>query len=159
MDPLSCAASVIAVIQLAGALADICGDYIKRVKNASKDIDDLNGEINSLRSILESLNDVLRGPGADKLITLRKIFDDVGKCKLTLKNLSNKINPETTQSSTRRRVFRHWKWPLQRVEVDEAISQLKGYTSRFVTAMQIDHVWVAAQICRFFYKILTSTFT
>jgi hypothetical protein len=158
MDPLSCAASVIAVIQLAGALADVCGDYIKKVKNAQKDINDLNGEINSLKSILESLNSVLRGPAGDKLVTLQKISDDIGKCKVILKNLSDKINPQTTQSSIRRQGFRHWKWPLQRQEIDEAISQLKGYTSLFVAALQIDHVWVIAQICCFFYKILTSTF-
>ncbi|KAL2808227.1 hypothetical protein BJX63DRAFT_436346 [Aspergillus granulosus] len=140
MDPVSCAASVIAVIELAGALAGICGDYIKKVKNAQKDIDDLNGEINSLRIILESLNNILRGPGGEKLIALQKIFDDVGKCKTILNTLSDKINPATTQSSVRWRGFRHWKWPLQRTEVDEAISQLKGYTSLFVTALQIDHV-------------------
>ncbi|KAF5856234.1 hypothetical protein ETB97_007667, partial [Aspergillus alliaceus] len=139
MDPLSCAASVLAVIQVAGAVANICGDYIKQVKKAQKDINDLTGEINSLRIILESLNDILRGPRGGKLITLQEISDDAGKCELILKSLSNKINPETTQSSTRRRGFRHWKWPLQRTEVDEAISQLKGYMSLFVTALQIDH--------------------
>ncbi|CEL03835.1 hypothetical protein ASPCAL04975 [Aspergillus calidoustus] len=140
MDPLSCAASVIAVIQLAGALADICGNYIKRVKNARKEINDLKGEINSLRSILESLNNVLHGPGGENLIALQKIFDDVGKCNVILRNLGDKINPETTQSSIRRRAFRYWKWPLQRMEVDEVISQLKGCTSLFVAALQIDHV-------------------
>lgn len=139
MDPLSCAASVLAVIQVAGAVANICGDYIKQVKKAQKDINDLTGEINSLRIILESLNDILRGPRGGKLITLQEISDDAGKCELILKSLSNKINPETTQSSTRRRGFRPWKWPLQRTEVDEAISQLKGYMSLFVTALQIDH--------------------
>ncbi|KAL4862444.1 hypothetical protein BDV12DRAFT_43171 [Aspergillus spectabilis] len=139
MDPLSCAASVLAVIQVAGAVANICGDYLKQVKKAQKDINDLNGEVNSLRTILGSLNNILRGPGGGKLITLQKISDDAGKCELILKSLSNKINPTTTQSSTRRRGFRHWKWPLQRTEVEEAISQLKGYTSLFVTALQIDH--------------------
>ncbi|KAL4781091.1 hypothetical protein BJX76DRAFT_360251 [Aspergillus varians] len=97
MDPLSCATSVIAVIQVANALAGICGDYTRKVKNAQKDIDDLNGEINSLRSILESLNDVLRGPAGGKLIALQKIFDDIGKCKGILEKLSKKINPETTE--------------------------------------------------------------
>ncbi|KAL4899381.1 hypothetical protein BDW74DRAFT_163568 [Aspergillus multicolor] len=140
MDPLSCAASVIAVIQLAGALADVCGGYIRKVKNAPKDIENLKREINSLQSILESLNESLRGPGGHKLTTLQKIFDDTGECKVTLKNLSDKLNPENTQSLTRRRIFRHWKWPLQRTEVDEVISQLKGYTSLFTRALQIDLV-------------------
>jgi hypothetical protein len=59
MDPLSCAASVLVVIQVAGAVANICGDYIKQVKKAHKDINDLAGEIKSLRIILESLNSAL----------------------------------------------------------------------------------------------------
>ncbi|KAL4750010.1 hypothetical protein BDW72DRAFT_194253 [Aspergillus terricola var. indicus] len=142
MDPLSCAASVFAVIQLAGAVANVCGDYVKRVKNARKDINDLNREISSLKSILESLDGVLRGPGGEKLIALQKISDDAGRCKVTLETLRDKINPETTQSSIRWRGFRHWKWPLQRQEMNEAISELKGYTSLFMAALQIDHVWV-----------------
>jgi hypothetical protein len=143
-------------------LRHVCGDYIKKSKNAQKDIKDLNGEINSLKSILESLVGVLRGPGGEKLIALQNIPDDVGKCKVILEDLSDKINPATTQSSIRWLRwwgFRHWEWPLQRHDIDEAISQLNGYTSLFVAASQIDNVWVAAQICCFFYTILTSTFT
>jgi hypothetical protein len=155
MDPLSCAASVLAVIQVAGAVVNICGDYIKHVKKAHKDINNLAGQINSLRIILESLDSVLQGPGGGKFITLRKISDDAGKCELILKSLNQKINPETTQSLTRKRWYWHWKWPLQHAEVDEAISQLKGYTALFATALQIDHVWVTALIFPFSYQILT----
>ncbi|KAL4735752.1 hypothetical protein BDV11DRAFT_208208 [Aspergillus similis] len=140
MDPLSCAASVLSVIQVAGAVANLCGDYIQQVKKAQKDINDLTGEINSLRSVLESLNDVLRGPGGGKLIALQKISDDAGKCELILGSLSHKINLEATQSSSRRRWWRHWKWPLQRTEVDEVISQLNRYTQLFMAALQIDHM-------------------
>jgi hypothetical protein len=52
MDPLSCAASVIAVIQLTGSLARICGGYINKDKNARKDISDLQREISNLRVVL-----------------------------------------------------------------------------------------------------------
>jgi hypothetical protein len=38
MDGLSSAASVIAVIQVAGSLVSICGGYIQKVKHASNDI-------------------------------------------------------------------------------------------------------------------------
>jgi hypothetical protein len=38
MEPLSGAASVIAVIQLTGAIAQICGSYIRKVDEARQDI-------------------------------------------------------------------------------------------------------------------------
>ncbi|KAL4744947.1 hypothetical protein BDW72DRAFT_187638, partial [Aspergillus terricola var. indicus] len=82
------------------------------------------------------------GPGGGKLITFQRIFGNTAKCRMILKNLNNKISAESTQSSARRLRLRHWKWPLQCTEVDEAISQLKGYTSLLVIALQIDHVWV-----------------
>ncbi|KAL4817227.1 hypothetical protein BDW67DRAFT_160056 [Aspergillus spinulosporus] len=107
MDPLSCAASILTVIQLAGAVANICGEYIKQVKKAQKDINDLTGEINSLRSILGLLNNILHGPGGGKLTALQKISDNAGKCKSILKNLSLKINPEATQSLSRRQQWQY----------------------------------------------------
>lgn len=140
MDPLSCAASVIAVIQLAGSLASICGGYIKKVKNAQKDILDLHEEISSLQKVLESLNKLLRGPGGEKLTSLQQIFDDTIKCSSILKTLGDRINPETTQSSTRRLGLRSLKWPLQRTEVDETIDQIKRYKSLFAFALQVDQV-------------------
>lgn len=142
MDPLSCAASVIAVIQFAGALVDLCENYIKKVKNAQKDINDLIGEINSLKSILESLNKFVQEPGSARLVALREISDNAGKCTTILKNLGNRIDPEAAQTSTWRRKFRQWKWPLQRHEVDESINQLKRYISLFTMAMQLDQQYV-----------------
>lgn len=100
MDPLSCAASVTAVSQLTGALADVCGEYIKKVKNAEEEVNHLNEEITSLMRIQNSLNGMLQGRDGEKLVALHKISDDVGTCKVVLENLRKKINLEDTQSSS-----------------------------------------------------------
>jgi hypothetical protein len=142
MDPLSCAASIIAVIQLTGSIAGICGGYISKVKNAPKDILDLQMEISSLGGVLELLDKLLRGPNGKKLTTLQELSDQAAKCSSILKILSDKINPETTQSSVRRWGLRAFKWPLTRTEVDEAIRQLERYKSLFSLALQVDQVYV-----------------
>jgi hypothetical protein len=140
MDPLSCAASVIAVIQLTGSLVAICESDIKKVRNAHKDILDIQKEISALGEVLEMLNKLLRGPGDKRLTALQELFDETTKCSSTLKILIDKINPEKTQSSTRRWGLRAFKWPLKRMEVDEAISQIERYESLFVLALQVDQV-------------------
>jgi hypothetical protein len=70
MDPLSCAASIIAVIQLTGSIVGTCGGYINKVKNAQKDIVNLQQEISGLGEVLKMLNKLLRGPDGKKLTAL-----------------------------------------------------------------------------------------
>ena len=53
MDGLSSAASVIAVIQLAGSIVKICGDYIQEVKKARDEILELQ-QYSDFTSVLTS---------------------------------------------------------------------------------------------------------
>jgi hypothetical protein len=140
MEPLSGAASVIAVIQLTGKIVEICGGYINKVKNAKQDILRLQQETSGLTNVLETLHDLLRGPGGLKLTTSQKLFDDVTKCSSTLTKLMEKIDPETTQNPMRRLGLRALKWPLERGEVAEAINDVKGYQSLFSLALQVDQM-------------------
>lgn len=52
MDPLSGVASVIAVIQLTGAIVQICGTYMEKVKDATQDILHFQQEIIALAKVL-----------------------------------------------------------------------------------------------------------
>ncbi|KAJ5394001.1 uncharacterized protein N7487_011642 [Penicillium crustosum] len=56
MDGLSSAASVIAVIQLAGSIVKICGDYIQEVKKARDEILELQQAVTDLEGVLRELN-------------------------------------------------------------------------------------------------------
>jgi hypothetical protein len=140
MEPLSGAASVIAVIQLTGKIVEICGGYINKVKNVKQDILRLQQEIRGLTEVLEMLDNLLRGPDSSTLTTSRKLFDDVTKCSSTLTRLKEKIDPETTQRPLRRWGLRALKWPLERGEVAEAINDVKGYQSLFSLALQVDQM-------------------
>src|SRR5277367_1338186 len=59
MDPLSGAASVIAVIQIAGAVIDLCYRYRSSLKDAPKTITRLMNEVRGIRVVLESLDTIL----------------------------------------------------------------------------------------------------
>ena len=54
-DPLSVAASIIAVIQITSSVVSICYDYRSGTKHASKEMEQLTDEVISMRDVLERL--------------------------------------------------------------------------------------------------------
>ncbi len=54
-DPLSIAASLIAVAQISGSIIALCYDYRRSVKGAKRDVLRLSGEVHALRDIVEQL--------------------------------------------------------------------------------------------------------
>jgi hypothetical protein len=151
MEPLSGAASVIAVIQLTGSIMEICGGYINKVKTAKKDIRDLQQEISGLIRVLDMLKELLDRPNGTKLTASHALFNDVKKCSSTLTNLKKKIDPETTQKPIRRWGLRALIWPLKRTEVDATISDIERYKSLFSLALQVDQTYVTK------YKLFAGT--
>ncbi|KAJ5782438.1 hypothetical protein N7457_004212 [Penicillium paradoxum] len=67
MDGLSSAASIIAVIQVAGSVVKICGGYIKEVKDARDEILKLQQTVTDLLGVLQQLESLLEGPNSSKL--------------------------------------------------------------------------------------------
>ena len=53
MDPVSAAASIIAIIQISGSVISLCYQYISSVKDAHGDITKVLSEVASLKVILE----------------------------------------------------------------------------------------------------------
>lgn len=138
MDPLSGAASVIAVIQLTGGIVQICGKYLKDVKNATQDIQRFEEKIAALAQVLQSLNGLISGSDGKKLTVTQDLVDNIAKCSSALTNLKEKINPETTQRRMRKWGLRALKWPLARPEVDSAIMELEWYKTTFALSLQVD---------------------
>ncbi|KAL5359276.1 hypothetical protein BJX96DRAFT_148098 [Aspergillus floccosus] len=68
MEALSGVASVIAVIQLTEASAQICGSYIRKVDEARQDITHLQEEFDALYRVLKSLNTLLQSTSHTKLL-------------------------------------------------------------------------------------------
>lgn len=142
IDPLSGAASVISVIQLAGSIVKICGEYVNKVKVARKDIVNLQQETNALTGVLTALKQLLEGPNGSKLAVSRSLFDDLERCISTLANLKKVIEPRTTQKPMKIFGLRALKWPLKRAEVDASINDIRRYRSLFSLALQVDELYV-----------------
>lgn len=54
-DPLSVAASIAGIISLADSVSRLTFRYVKAVKNAERDVQNLLGEVKSLADILRTL--------------------------------------------------------------------------------------------------------
>lgn len=135
---MEAAASVIAVIQLTGVIAQICGTYTSKVKDAREDIVHLQQTIRSLTVTLEALDNILHEPNVTGPNISQRTGSEIASCFSSLESLKNKIDPETTQKPMRRWGVRAWKWPLKAAEVDKAVNDIERYKSLFSLGLQID---------------------
>ncbi|BCR82721.1 uncharacterized protein ACHE_10123A [Aspergillus chevalieri] len=140
MDPLSGAASVIAVVQLAAAITQICGTYLNKVKDAKRDIQRFQKEVIALSCVLQSLHELLHGPNSAKITAAEDLVNNITTCSSTLTKLKEKIEPETMQRRMRRWGLRAFKWPLNRSEVDDAISEIERYKTMFNLSLLVDQM-------------------
>lgn len=138
MEPLSGAASIIAVIQLTGAIAQICTSYIGKVKEARQDIIHLHEEVDALSLVLKSFNQLLHDPSSTNLIASQDLVDNITKCSLALTMLKKKIDPEITQRRMRKWGLRAFRWPLKREEVVKAIGEIERYKTLFQLSLLVD---------------------
>lgn len=124
MDPLSAAASVIAVLQLA---ADVVG-YISAAKGASKEWRRLSYEILGCELVLEKIGEDLQlEPGNDdsdcteRLKALEGIGGPLGRLWTTLSFVKDKIEPQRGI----RRAVSTLKWPFDAKEVGRIIAAVE----------------------------------
>ncbi|KAL4949059.1 hypothetical protein BDW69DRAFT_198408 [Aspergillus filifer] len=141
MEPLSCAASVIAIIQLTGSIATICGGYIKEVKDAREDVTSLQQGITSLLEIVKKLKELVQSQDGRELSTSQILINDTAGCMSVLTLLREKIDPENTRKSTkamRKFGLRALKWPLKRAELERTLQNLERFKSLFTLTLQVD---------------------
>lgn len=140
MDPLSGAASVIAVVQLTGTIAQICGKYLNNVKNAKQDIQRFQEKTIALAQVLQSLDELLHRSNGIELTATKSLVDNIATCYSALTKLKEKIDPETTQGHMRKWGLRAFKWPLTRSELDDALNEIEGYKTTFSFSLQVDQM-------------------
>ncbi|RMJ22820.1 WD domain, G-beta repeat protein [Aspergillus sp. HF37] len=138
MDGLSSAASVIAVIQLAGSIVKICAGYIKQVNDAGDEIRALQQTVTDLAGVLQELNVFLQGSNGTKLSSSQTLDGPITKCCSTLTDLEGTIDPGMRTKAMRKFGFRAWKWPLKCTEVNRIIQDLERYKTSFTLSLQID---------------------
>ena len=123
------AASVIAVIQLARTISEICGQYIN--KDEKQEILQFQRQIDGLHEVLQPLHDLLKDySSVDYLTNTRALLDEFAQFCSTLEDLKGKIDPEMAGGKKRKRLKNGVKsvigWPLDRNEVAQAIETLNN---------------------------------
>jgi Fungal N-terminal domain of STAND proteins len=143
MEALGSVSSVIAVVQIAGSVAKLCGGYIADVKDARQDIERLQQKAATLCDVLQRLTEENDRTNSK----LRKLSDNVLKsvdqCLQDLGKLQEKIQPKTRHKTMSRVGLRALKWPLSKSSVNEEVRMIEGYLAVFDAALQLDHMYVS----------------
>lgn len=139
-DPLSMAASIIAVIQITGSVVSLCYDYRSGAQNASKEMKQLTDEVISLRDVLEAILKLVDEGSTENfhLSTLKLLTQTDGplsKCKTEMKLLEAELKP----AMGIRAVARTLKWPFARGEVERKVERLNRLKGSLTLALVTDH--------------------
>ncbi|KAL6229620.1 hypothetical protein BDW75DRAFT_245567 [Aspergillus navahoensis] len=138
MDGLSSVASVIAVIQLTGSLAKLCGGYIREVKDAREEILTLQQAITGLQGTLQDLQEFLQSNNAKALPTSSRLVSNIADCLSDLQALETRLDPGKGKRLMSKVGLRALKWPLKRTEMEGVAKNLERYKSSFLLSLQVD---------------------
>jgi hypothetical protein len=139
MDPISLTASAIAILQISGTIINLCYNYRSRVKNAAKEASRIVNELNSLRSVIESLFIILEDESAKftEHSALEKLAQDNGsltRCISELKALERKLEPREGWRAARAAIF----WPLKESDMKKFLQDVERTKSTTQLALAVD---------------------
>lgn len=142
MDPLSLTASVIAIIQLTGSLAKLCGGYIGEVRNAQEEILKLCQAITGLQGTLKDLQSYLQSDNGKALPTTSQLANSIDDCLSELRKLETRLDPGKRKTLMNKVGLQALKWPLKRGDMENIVKNLERYKSSFILSLQIDQTYV-----------------
>ena len=141
-EPLSVAASLIAVLQISGAVISYCYEYRQGLKNASKDLLRVTAEVTSLRNVLERLVTLVgddHDANSKSLPALTDIVFPNGPldvCQRDLQSVMEKLErPVSDWKALGRRLI----WPLQNKDVARTMEMVHRTKSVLETALLVDN--------------------
>ena len=140
MEAVASASSIIAVVQVAGSVAKLCGGYILDVKDARRDIERLQQKTATLRDVVERLAEI-GGQTKAKVISLpAHVMISVRQCLEDLQKLQDRLQPKARHKAMSKVGWRALKWPLSKNDVNEEVQRLESYVTIFNTALQLVHL-------------------
>lgn len=150
-DPLSVAASVIAVIQISGKVLSLCYQYFSGTKDAPKDIHSIISEVGSLKSILEDLNsldngsDIPTGSRGSALFTSLNAEDGPLKtCEAALQDILAHIDPPIESHNLSKVLL----WPLKAKEVHKLLGVVQKQKTSLILALATNGTLAVSRIER-----------
>ena len=144
MEALGVAASIIAVVQIATEVGKVAVKYGEAVKNAKKDIEEIDGQLQDLRAILTKLKGVAdravkSGEPLEKWPTLVSLNSDGGalvQCRTALIALQMELALVDGSSKYKERVL----WPRKKKKVETGLDNIKKQKMIFLESLNIEHM-------------------
>jgi hypothetical protein len=137
MEALGPASSIIAVIQISGSVAKVCGGYISDVKDARQDIERLQQKVTTLRGVVERLAEISDQTKAKPVSLPSHVMGSLRQCLQDLQKLQDGLQPKTRRKAMSKVGWRALKWPLSKRDVNEEVQRLEGYFTIFNTAFHM----------------------
>lgn len=140
MEAIGSVSSIIAVVQVAGAVAKLCGGYIADVKDAPGDIARLQHQTATLGDVIRQLADFSDSKKTQSVSLSIQVMDSIRHCRDDLEKLHDKLQPKTRHKAMSQFGWRALKWPLSKNDVNEEMRRLESYLHIFNAALQLDHM-------------------
>lgn len=133
MDPLGATASIVSLLQLAGAVIK----YLSTLKDASNDIKALVLELCTVRGLLSTIKDLVTEDSMlhESLSGHNGLFSQI---ESSLQSLASKVEP--TSTITAHSFVQKLRWPLRKEEVKDALASIERQKTLLSLALQNDQL-------------------
>ena len=148
MEALGAAASVIAVVELAGKVWSITWQYYAEAKNAESDIKRLMNNISAVQEVFQRIERLVNGPDASKWAASKELIERISsELKVEFERLLRDLGAAQMQMIPEKKRkfefvwrFRKLKWPLQKEDVERAIRLMEQHKTTLITAISCDQM-------------------
>ena len=141
MEALGAAASIIAVIDLAGKVWSVCWKYFGDVKNAESEIRRLMDNTMALQMVFQHIQSLAKGPDATKLIASKQLLESVSsELQEEFTHMLQVLQPGLRQKAKKRLLGRSLKWPFQKEEMEQTVQLLERHKTALTLAMNCDQM-------------------
>ena len=153
MEPLSTAASVIAIYQMASYIGGLCFRYTRSVHHANRQAELVMDEINvfqgSLRRLRSMLDDEAGHNGSSNRLKVLEDFINGNSsilkyCKADLEKMKAKLE-EAEKRTGIKNLVRRLIWPFKEEEVNRLLDHLRNAAARIEEAKSIDVTYVVSK--------------
>ncbi|KAF2817788.1 uncharacterized protein BDZ99DRAFT_432150 [Mytilinidion resinicola] len=144
MDPLSAAASVLAVVETSSKVISLCRSYWKEVKDAENDIQRLLNEIETIHDLGQRIDSIQRSKDAGKFAAVIKFLSrnkTTEKCRKELEGLEIVLRKGCEKPSSRwvlSKFRKNWRWPLDKKDMEKVVGRMEKYGNVLQQALTID---------------------
>ncbi|KAJ9222813.1 hypothetical protein DTO027B6_6062 [Paecilomyces variotii] len=118
------------------------------MKNAKKEINDLQNAVKDCHTVLQRLVHIAYGPNSQKLLATQELVSSISDCRYDLEALEAKLaygaSDDRKEANRMRRFgFRTIKRPLTKRDVENAINAIERHKRLFILALQVDQTGFA----------------